>query len=36
MNNTLQILSVCTFNKVSVNQFFILNNENIVNYEAYN
>lgn len=36
MNNILQILSVCTFEKVPVNQLFSSNNENVVNYEACN
>lgn len=36
MNNILQILSVCAFDKVTVNQLFSSNNKNVVNYEAYN
>ena len=36
MNNILQILSVCAFDKVPVNQLFSSNNENVVNYEACN
>lgn len=36
MNNILQILSVCAFDKATVNQLFSLNNENNGNYEARN
>jgi len=36
MNNILQILSVCAFEKVAVNQLFSSNNENSLNYEACN
>jgi len=35
MNNILQILSVCAFDKVSVNQLFNSNNKNTTNDEAY-
>jgi len=36
MNNILQILSVCAFDKVPVNQLFESNNEKSVNYESHN
>jgi hypothetical protein len=36
MNNILQILSVCAFDKVLVNQLFSLNDEPAGNYEAHN
>ena len=36
MNNILQILSVCAFDKVTVNQLFSLNSENDENSEAHN
>jgi hypothetical protein len=36
MNNILQILSVCAFDKAPVNQLFSSNDKNIVNDEAHN
>jgi hypothetical protein len=36
MNNILQILSVCAFDKVPVNQLFSLNDEKGTNYEGCN